>query len=74
MALASQSLVTEWLLARSILGKKFGTRTKREVDTIVPWLRNRGDLFSTLPKGQRIHSHCTVQVLKVYAASAVVCY
>ena len=51
MALASQSLVTEWLLARSILGKKSGARTKRDVDTIIPWLRERGDIFAPLPEG-----------------------
>jgi len=54
MALASQSLVTEWLLARSILGKKSGSRTKRDVDTIVPWLRERGDIFASLPEGIKI--------------------
>jgi len=52
MALASHSLVTEWLLARSILGKKSGSRTKRDVDTIVPWLRDRGDIFASLPEGK----------------------
>ncbi|XP_065905008.1 uncharacterized protein [Dysidea avara] len=52
MALASQSLVTEWLLARSILGKKSGARTKRDVDTIIPWLRERGDIFAPLPEAE----------------------
>ena len=51
MALASHSLVSEWLLAKSILAKKYGTRTKWDIDAIVPWLRERGEMFSALTEG-----------------------
>ena len=54
MALASHSLVSEWLLAKSILAKKYGTRTKRDISTIVPWLRDRGEIFASLSKGAQI--------------------
>ena len=54
MALASHSLVSEWLLAKSILAKKYGTRTKRDISTIVPWLRDRGDVFASLSEGAQI--------------------
>jgi len=53
MALASQLLVSEWLLAKSILGKKYGTRTKRDINTIVPWLRDRGEIFTSLSDGTK---------------------
>ena len=55
MALASHSLVSEWLLAKSILGKKSGTRTKRDIGTIVPWLRDRGEIFNSLSEGAQIY-------------------
>lgn len=55
MALASQSLVSEWLRAKNILAKKCGTRTKRDIDTIVPWLRNRGEIFTSLSEGAQVY-------------------
>lgn len=55
MALASQSLVSEWLLAKSILTKKYGTRTKRDISSIVPWLRNRGEIFTSLSEGAQLY-------------------
>ena len=55
MALASHSLVSEWLLAKSILAKKYGTRTKRDINTIVPWLRERGEIFASLSEGAQIY-------------------
>ena len=51
MALASHSLVSEWLLAKTILAKKYGTRTKWDINAIVPWLRDRGEIFAALTEG-----------------------
>ena len=71
MALASQSLVSEWLLAKSILGKKYGTRTQRDIDTIVPWLRDRGEIFTALSEGAHTIPYNAYERLVLYCVMAL---